>query len=143
MNNILTLGQQKAIKSIIILTEEKILEIEKWLYFTTKQEEIGIQSQIINDLTTEDKEVIQLKIEEIRKILKAFSAYYNLQNLKEFKSLKNIITTKACFMWEDISGSTFNRLKGYGDIDEEKRVDYEQFINPLENLIKDIIYLKI
>lgn len=138
----LTEGQQRAIKSMIMLTEEKLLEMERWLYFTNKPAQTGIQSEVVDDLTEEEKMTLQLQIEEMKNVLKDFSYHYHLQSLKELKSLKNILNVKATFMWEDISGATFNRLKNYGDIDDDQRALYEQFINPLNTLINDIIHIK-
>nr|WP_294899638.1 hypothetical protein [uncultured Pedobacter sp.] len=139
----LTEGQKRAIKSIIMLTEEKLHEMESLIFFIehTKSTD-GIQKEVVNDLTLAEKDMFIKKIAEMKKVLKAFSEHYQLQNAKERISLKNILSVKAAFIWEDISGSTFNRLKSYGDIEEWQRPDYEQFINPLNDLINEIMHIK-
>ncbi len=43
---------------------------------------------------------------------------------------------------EKLSGATFDRLQGYGKVDESERAAYEDLINPMTVIAEKLMLLK-
>ncbi|TCK83646.1 hypothetical protein [Albibacterium bauzanense] len=131
--------QHKSLQSLATVIEEKLQEIEALLCLCSMPIDNNRQLKIENDLTTQEKNIFVNKLAVIRKNTLEFAKAYGLTSTES--SLKKTLTVKAAFLWEEISGVTFDRLKGYGEIDEGMRQEYESYANSLTDLASDLMHI--
>ncbi|NHA02680.1 hypothetical protein G7092_02670 [Mucilaginibacter sp. HC2] len=129
--------QLRSIQSIVHVVEEKLRDMEALVYFTLEHPEKGIQVTLEHDLTAEELMQFQHKAIEIKQTLQKIKDTYGFNSEKA--SLKRLISTKAAFMWEDITGSSFDSLKGHGAVDERLRGEYESLFDRLTKLSDEFI----
>lgn len=130
-------SQLRSIQSIVHVVEEKLRNMEALVYITLEHREKGIQVTLEHDLTPEELMAFQHKVIEIKKTLKKIKDTYGFP--AEQASLKRLITTKAAFIWEDITGASFDSLKGHGKVDESLRKEYETLFERLTQLTDELI----
>jgi len=130
-------SQLRSIQSTVQVVEEKLRDMEALVYFTLEHRQKGIQVTLEHDLTAGELMKFQHKVIEIKKTLSQISETYGLAS--ERVSLKHLIGTKAAFMWEDITGADFDRLKGHGEVDESLRGEYEDLFDRLTQLTDKLI----
>lgn len=137
----LTAAHNRAIQSLVTVVEGKLQEIEALSCLTQQIAKPNQMLEIVNDLSAAEIGLLQQKIESIRKTIQLFSNVYHISPKQN--SLKRILQTKAAFLWEELSGASFDRLRGYGTIDESMRSEYEKYINSLTNMASEMMYLSI
>jgi len=132
-------SHQHSFLSLAFVVEEKLQEMEALLCASTKLPDTNLQLQTAVDLTTEERNFIEDKILAMRHCLNGFASTYGVN--KQHRSLKKILTTKAAFLWEELSGATFNQLQGYGHVDETKRDDYEHYTKTMTDLAEQLMLI--
>lgn len=137
MNKPLKEAHRRSLQSLAIVMQEKMQDMEALLCISNMPVDDGRLLKIKDDFTLEEKRDLLKKMALIQKHIQEFAAAYELKEART--SLKKALTVKAAFLWEEISGATFDRLKGYGEIDEDFRQEYERLIIPLNNLSIDLM----
>ncbi len=130
-------SQTRSIHSTVHVVEEKLRDMEALVYFTLQHREKGVQVTLEHDFTSKELQMFQQRAREIKEVLSRIVQTYGLE--QESVSLKHLISTKAAFIWEDVSGAGFDRLKGHGDIDESLRGEYETLLNDLTQSVDGIM----
>ncbi|RYG53920.1 MAG: hypothetical protein EOO01_03040 [Chitinophagaceae bacterium] len=130
-------SQKRSIQSTVHVVEEKLRDMEALVYYTLQHREKGVQVTLEHDFTSKELQIFQQKAREIKEVLTKIVKAYGLE--PEKISLKHLISTKAAFIWEDVSGAGFDRLKGHGEIDESLRKEYETLFNDLTGLVDGIM----
>lgn len=132
-------SHQRSFHSLMIVVEDKLQEMEALLCVGPKLSNPELELQIIDDLTALERKVIQENIAAMRRCLEQFANTYQLK--KQQRSLKKNLSTKAAFLWEEVSGATFNRLQGYGKVDEENRQQYESYTENMTAIAEKLMLL--
>lgn len=137
MTKVIKEAHYRSLQSLAIVMEEKLQAMEALLCLSNMPMDDGRLLKINGDFTVEEKSQFLEKLALIRENMLAFVGAYELKETE--RSLKKALGVKAAFLWEEISGATFDRLKGYGEIDEGLRQEYENHIIPLTNLSIDLM----
>jgi hypothetical protein len=122
---------------MVHVVEDKLQEMEEALCVAGQQEKEGVQLETAHDLTMEDMDFIREQIRQMRELVDKFVKEYGLH--KQRRSLKNILSIKAAFLWEELSGATFDRLQGYGKVDDSERNRYEQHVEPMIRIAEKLM----
>lgn len=136
---ILTAAHYRSIQSLVMVVEGKLQEIEALICLTLQIPMPGQMLEVVNDLSPTEIGLLQQKIESIRKTVQLFANVYHITPKQS--SLQRTLQTKAAFLWEELSGASFDRLLGYGTIDESMRDEYENYINSLTFMAGEMMHL--
>jgi hypothetical protein len=126
----------RSLKATVQVVEEKIQEIEVLLDHHSKIPNAALE--IIDDLTSGERQMLIHQIAKMRQLLKEYRSCYGLNDHRE-RSLKGIISVKASFLWEELSGATFDRLQGYGSTAAADRSKYEQQLEAMTKVANNLI----
>lgn len=132
-------SHQRSFLSLTMVVEEKLQEMEALLCASSKLSDTDLQLQTTEDLTAEERNFIEDKIVEMRDCLEGFANAYGIK--KQQRSLKKMLTTKAVFLWEELSGATFSQLQGYGKVDEAKKEPYEHHTLAMTHLAEQLMLI--
>ncbi|KAA8485567.1 hypothetical protein BDE36_0408 [Arcticibacter tournemirensis] len=130
-------SQQRSFRSTVYVIEEKLRDMEATVTYAKANQQPGELLTLEYDLNEDEFQSFQNTAAEIRKVLRDIVKTYGLEG--ESVSLKHLLTTKASFIWEDVTGAPFDRLKGHGEIDESLRKRYENLFKQLEILTDKLI----
>ncbi|MBF9252246.1 hypothetical protein I2I11_02975 [Pontibacter sp. 172403-2] len=133
----LTEAQQRSIKVLAWVVEEKLMDMEATMaYFESAPD---TTTRYTYDLPEETSRLLLLKIQAMRAALQEMKRTYGLE--QQNRKLKKELHAKSAFLWEELSGATFKRLEGYGPVDEAERADYEALQNRMTTLAEEMMTL--
>lgn len=129
-------AHRRSFSATIQVVEDKLQEMENLLCFKGKRQG-DIQLITQNDLSTEEAQILRQQIAQMREMLARFASEYGIG--KEQRSVRRMLSIKAAFLWEELSGATFDRLEGYGKVEVAERNRYELHIEEMTQLAEKIM----
>lgn len=129
----------RALQAIVSVVEEKIQAIEDRICGVGVFQNKNVQMLTRFDITEDEEEFINEQITEMRVLLGQFAAEYSLHQQEQ--SLRNVLLVKAAFLWEELSGATFNRLQGYGTLEPSERIRYDHQVKSMTKLAEKLMLI--
>jgi len=79
-------------------------------------EETGLFFHITDDLRSEEKRLLQEKIDLLMDYLVYLKTFFDLRHSQKELDLRGIVKATALYLSVNLEGSMSARLKGYGDV---------------------------
>ncbi len=127
-------AHSRAINTLLVLTEQKLLEIE--LSFVKPSFHKPCHVLYENDLSLDKKEELRSIMDDIRKELKTWDEVYKVR--RQSNSVYAEVFTTISFLWEMLCEYTDHRLNNYGYLDEETISDIDARVNRIVELSKNM-----
>lgn len=122
-------AQERALYAVVRMAEDKLHAMEYVIRLHTDPAE-NISAPYNNDVPEEQMQRIQDVIRELKgQVISLYEAYDF--HKREPQSLKKELAVKATFLWEELTDATVERMKGYGEMEQDVKADYGRRINTL------------
>jgi hypothetical protein len=117
----------RALSSLALLTEKRLMEIEFAFIKPEFHQPVNIFYK--EDLSAEQINQLRKVIHRFKEELQSFSTLYQIK--EEENSIQREVYTKSVFLWETFCEYTGHRLKEYGALKEETLHGIEEHVNAL------------
>jgi len=131
----LTLDQKRSLGIGLGIMEEEMDRLRRLL--RTGEEE-NLFSRIMDDLTEEEKLLLEEKMDCLTEHLAYLKNFFDLRHSKKELTLRGMVKATAVYLMVELEGAMSPRLKGYGQVDPGLRESLDPKLKEMISILEQM-----